>query len=42
MSHLKDLHIACYEKVFAKGNSVCMRYTVEGTHNGAPRDGNMA
>ena len=36
MQQVNDLHIVNFDVLFAKGDSVCIRYTAEGTHSGAP------
>lgn len=36
MRELSDLHLLRFDVLFAKGDRVCLRYTAEGTHAGAP------
>ena len=36
MQQVNDLHIVNFDVLFAKGDNVCIRYTAEGTHSGAP------
>lgn len=39
MKSLDDLHFVSYDVLFAKDDRVCLRYTAEGTHRGAPHKG---
>jgi hypothetical protein len=39
MASIADLHIVCYDQVFAKDGHVLLRYTAEGSHCGEPHDG---
>lgn len=41
MQQVNDLHFVSFDVLFAKGDRVCMRYTAEGSHNGAPH-GNIS
>jgi predicted ester cyclase len=36
MKQVDDLHFVSFDVIFAKGDRVCLRYTAEGTHKGAP------
>lgn len=36
MKQIKDLHIKHMDVLFAKDNSVALRYSAEGSHSGAP------
>lgn len=36
MKSLDDLHFVSFDVFFAAGDRVCLRYTAEGTHKGAP------
>jgi hypothetical protein len=47
MASIADLHIVCYDQVFAKDGHVLLRYTAEGSHcgeahNGIQKSGNKA
>jgi len=39
MASLSDLHIVCYDQVFAKDGHVLLRYSAEGSHVGEPHEG---
>ncbi|KAI4722827.1 NTF2-like protein [Aureobasidium sp. EXF-10727] len=39
MASIADLHIVCYDQVFAKDGHVLLRYTAEGSHCGEPHNG---
>ncbi|KAH0406754.1 NTF2-like protein, partial [Aureobasidium melanogenum] len=39
MASVADLHIVCYDQVFAKDGHVLLRYTAEGSHCGEPHNG---
>lgn len=39
MASLADLHIVCYDQVWAKDGHVLLRYTAEGSHCGEPHNG---
>jgi predicted ester cyclase len=41
MKSIDDLHFVSFDCFFAAGDRVCLRYTAEGTHQGAPH-GNLA
>lgn len=36
MKQVNDLHITNFDVLSAKGDRVCLRYTAEGHHKGAP------
>ncbi|HEX4231478.1 MAG TPA: ester cyclase [Bryobacteraceae bacterium] len=36
MREINDLHITSFDVFFSKGDSVCLRYSAEGSHRGAP------
>jgi predicted ester cyclase len=36
MQQVNDLHIVSFDVLFAKEDRVCIRYTAEGSHSGAP------
>lgn len=36
MKQVSDLHITNFDVLFAKGDHVCLRYSAEGHHGGAP------
>jgi predicted ester cyclase len=36
LQQVNDLHFAGFDVLFAKGDKVCLRYTAQGSHNGAP------
>jgi hypothetical protein len=36
MREVADLHLVCFDVFYARGDRVCLRYTAEGTHCGAP------
>lgn len=39
MKQVNDLHITNFDVLFAKDNRVCLRYSAEGSHQGAPHGG---
>jgi hypothetical protein len=39
VASIADLHIVCYDQVFAKDGHVVLRYTAEGSHRGEPHNG---
>jgi hypothetical protein len=39
MASIADLHIVCYDQVFAKDGHVLLRYTAEGSHCGEAHNG---
>ena len=36
MREINDLHITSFDVFFSKGDSVCLRYSAEGSHRGKP------
>jgi predicted ester cyclase len=39
MAAVSDLHIDCYDVIFAKGGQVCLRYSASGSHCGEAHNG---